>query len=74
MTTFIWSDSDRHETATGTDGVTAWTWIEPENGLHGWVVFVGDSLIGAGHVKAAEEARRAAEMCAAARIAAELLK
>jgi hypothetical protein len=35
MTTFIWSDSDRYERATGTDGVTALTWIEPENGLQG---------------------------------------
>ena len=68
MTTFIWSDSDRCERATGTDGITAWTWIEPENGLQGWAVFFGDSLIGAGQVNTAEEARQAAERCVAARI------
>jgi hypothetical protein len=55
---FIWSDSDGYERATATDGVTAWTWIEPENGLQGWAVFVSDSLIGAGQVNTA--ARRAA--------------
>jgi hypothetical protein len=73
MTTFIWSDNDRYERAAGTDGITAWTWtepekIEPENGLQGWAVFFGDSLIGAGQVNTAEEARQAAERCVAARI------
>jgi hypothetical protein len=52
---FIWSYSDGYERAAGTDGVTAWTWTEPENGLQGWAVFVGDSLIGAGQVNTAEK-------------------
>jgi hypothetical protein len=72
--TLTWSGSDGFERATADhDGVSAWMWVEPD-GKHGWVVFYGDRLVGAGHVGTAEEAQDAAELCVAARIAAGLLK
>jgi len=44
-------------------------WVAPD-GKHGWVVFYGDRLVGAGHVGTAEDAQHTAELRVAARIAA----